>query len=90
MTDSATLGELLARGDASASATSTAAGATQTLWNGTEHWFALDAGAQICALLQLPMPVRIEPRLHGAIAVHRGPLLYAIPLNFSASVVRKK
>ena len=40
--------------DASEYATSTAAGATQTLRNGTEHRFALDAGAQVCALLQLP------------------------------------
>ena len=73
--------------DAREPASSASAGAAQALRNGTEHRFALAAGAELCASLLLPMSVRIEPRLHGAVAIHRGPLLYAIPLNFSASVV---
>ena len=55
--------------------------------NGTEHRLDLERGVGICVLLHLPMAVRIEQRLHGAVAVYRGPLLYSLPLNFTARTV---
>ena len=57
------------------------------LQNGTEYRVSLAAGADICAKLDLPMSLRIERRLHGAVAIYRGPLLFSLPLNYSASVI---
>jgi hypothetical protein len=57
------------------------------LSNGTEHRVLLEAGVDSCALLELPMSVRIERRLHGAVAIYRGPLLYSLPLNYSAVTI---
>ena len=52
------------------------------LQNGTEHRVALgDGRVQVCALLDLPMSIRLETRLHGAVAVYRGPLLYSLPVQ---------
>ena len=37
-------------------------------------------------VLSLPMAVRVERRLHGAVAVSRGPSLYGLPVNVSRVV----
>ena len=58
------------------------ASAVVALQNGTEHRVALgDGRVQVCALLDLPMSIRLETRLHGAVAVYRGPLLYSLPVQ---------
>ena len=63
-------------------ATGEVASAVVALQNGTEHRVALgDGRVQVCALLDLPMSIRLETRLHGAVAVYRGPLLYSLPVQ---------
>lgn len=60
--------------------------ATQSLTAGVLWMMACSAGTTTLHL-SLPMTIRVEKRLRNAVAILRGPLLYALPLNFTSQVI---
>ena len=70
-------------------ASASVAGGTRTiiLTAGTLHRVDVRVGVTSVISLSLPMEINVQRRMHNAVSVHRGPLMYALPLNYTSAVV---